>query len=686
MHRGRAGAVVLFILLLSLAAPTAGAKTRSIDCTGTPGLLIDKAGTYTIQTAVNNCESDVLVQISASDVTLSLGGRMLDGSSTCLEGIHVDPDLKRIVIRNGAISGCDVGIRSDAHGPTVSNVVSFENDLGLDVKVGRFVKNVVAHSAGTGMTDDSGGTYLGNTIVSSGARGIDSLGATLIQKNRVIDAGGTGIGGGSGGRIVGNAVYGNTGDGIFLEDGKIERNTAIGNDDHGIETLGQPTITGNRALANTDSGIYTAEADARMTENVSRANASHGLEVASSADAIENEASGNLAAGMLAGDDAKIKQNVANGNVGFGIDAGLAPVGLGTNRASRNNNLATQCDPAALCVLDADSPDVTFFLSCTSTFNITQPGTYFLGASVLNCGGGTAINIQSSDVTLDLQGNRIDGTLAFAIGVNVVSGLTDVVVRNGTVSDYLLGFAAGDSTAAIEDVVAVDNFAAGVAIGEGATAEGNTVVRTSSSGAGIIMNPGSTAIGNTVVANDAQGILADLGPVTIEDNYIAGNGDAGIAYQSNPANGSTITGNDLIGNGWVAVRVGNDNTISGNVIKGSIDYPIEAGSGNTIKRNRITGNTGGISVDANNLITDNTVNGNLGSGIEAQGGSTIARNRVIGNTGDGIVTSGAAVVKRNTAIGNREQGIDAAAGSTGSGNVAKHNGEPDQCVPDGLGC
>jgi hypothetical protein len=682
MHRGR-GWVVLFVLFsLSLAAPSATAKVKSIDCGSSPGLLIDKAGTYKIRTAVNSCASSILVQISHSDVTLDLGGRMLDGhQSFCIEGIHVDDNLKRIEIRNGAIANCGDGIRSESHGPVISKVVSFDNDIGLNVKGGMFKGNLVAHSPITGMTDGGGGAYIGNTVVSSGGRGILSPGAKLIERNKIIDAGGMGIDGGSGGRIEANRLFGNSGTGVALQGGKLIGNTAIGNGNNGIETEGDPIISGNRAVANDDTGLHTEGNDAVVNGNVSLANAGHGVRVPDSADAIGNRASGNLGTGVSAG-NSKVKKNTASGNVGLGINAGPSPSGLGTNKASRNGGV--QCVPADLCVPDPalDGKEI-IFLDCISTYDITEPGTYFLGRSVTDCGGGNAIDIESSNVTLDLRGHRIDGTLAFAAGINVFDGLTDVVVRNGTVSDYLFGVAAGDTEAVIENIVAVDNFAAGVAAGDGVRVERNTLMRTSTSGAGILMNPGATAIGNTIVANEAEGILTDNGPVTIKDNYIAGNGDAGIAYDFDPANDSTITGNKLIGNGWVSIRVGNDNTINDNIVKGSIDYPIEGGTGNTIKRNKIIGNSGGIEVDQNNVVTDNTVSGNNGRGIGVLAGSKVKDNRVIGNTGDGIGATGAVVITGNTAIGNAGAGIDADPAATGSGNTANRNGGT-QCDPPTL--
>ncbi len=690
MRRLWVGAAALVVVVLLLASPVAMAKSKlvSLTCGNNPALLLDKPGSYVLRTSVDGCDSPTLVRIAASDVTFSLGGRALDGHTTnCLEGIAVINDLKRVAIRNGAISNCATGIASESK-VLVSNILSFKNDTGMNAEIANFRKNVVAHSD-LGLTDQAtGSTYVNNTVVSA-ERGIDATGDATIARNKVIASGGRGIFGGTGGRMVGNTAYGSNFAGLFLTDGRIEGNTVVGGGSYGIETEGDPVMTGNRAIANDSHGLYTEGADALITNNSSRANRASGIRVAQGSDAVGNKANGNLTTGIDAGSATRIKDNVASGNVGYGIFASGPVAGtLHTNKASRNNGQGQQCDPDDLCVPD-QSLDVpqTFFASCAVPVDLSTPGTYFLGGSVNDCAGGNAINITTSGVTLDLQGHRIDGKnpIQFAAGINVSDGLTDVIVRNGTVSDYLFGVVAGDTEARIENIVAIDNVAAGIGIGNGARAVHNTILRTSSSGAGILMNPGSTAIGNTIVANTDEGILTDDGPVTIKDNYIAGNGDAGIAYQFNPSNGSTITGNRVIGNGWVGIRVGDNNKILNNVIQGSIDYPIEAGNNNVVRRNRVTGNSGGITLGTGNTVTDNVVAGNLGAGIYLDTG-TVARNRVIGNTGDGIQAGSGTVINRNVAIGNVDNGIDALPGATGSGNVAKFNGNPDQCVPDGLGC
>lgn len=79
-----------------------------------------------------------------------------------------------------------------------------------------------------------------------------------------------------------------------------------------------------------------------------------------------------------------------------------------------------------------------------SDWSITNQGTYILAddipASTGDATNGT-INIKSSYVTLDLNGRFISqtssGGTAGAIGIVVDAGLTDVVIKNGTIKNYL---------------------------------------------------------------------------------------------------------------------------------------------------------------------------------------------------------------------------------------------------------
>src|SRR5262245_55770110 len=71
-------------------------------------------------------------------------------------------------------------------------------------------------------------------------------------------------------------------------------------------------------------------------------------------------------------------------------------------------------------------------------FTINQPGSYYLtGNLTASAAGANGINIEASDVTLDLAGFALSGLGgAGGDGVNVFVLVTNVTVRNGTVRGW----------------------------------------------------------------------------------------------------------------------------------------------------------------------------------------------------------------------------------------------------------
>src|SRR5438067_536940 len=71
--------------------------------------VITGAGFYRVATATLNCPDDGIT-ISASNVVLDLGGRVIDGNGTGHTGVLVASGKKNVVVQNGAISGFQVGV------------------------------------------------------------------------------------------------------------------------------------------------------------------------------------------------------------------------------------------------------------------------------------------------------------------------------------------------------------------------------------------------------------------------------------------------------------------------------------------------------------------------------------------------------------------------------------------------
>ena len=383
-----------------------------------------------------------------------------------------------------------------------------------------------------------------------------------------------------------------------------------------------------------------------------------------------------------------------------------------------------------LSLLVASSADATKTVRARCGQVITQDTT--LGNDLSNCSG-TALVIAAANVTLDLNGHRIDGDgVADADGI-LDDGYDGVTIENGTITDFVEGVAvlrardvhirtlstrnerhAGvfvdtvrDTT--IEQTANVDR-CAGVIVtrSHGVLVEDNTVVggdcsgipvfesdavRVVGNGISRVREPGIALFrgsrdnvieGNTVSAGSSEGIvIADDGRRNVVDrNVVVGNGGDGVVLDVGTSH--TVVTNNRI----------DDNVFGGLVVVGSDD--------NLVAQNRIAGNgdprsgpEGGIHVLAapddptatsdRNTFTGNDLRANLPDGIlveAGQGKTLLDHNRADSNADDGFdVDSAATTVTSNVATRNGDLGIEAVPGIIdGGGNTASGNGNPLQCT------
>jgi parallel beta-helix repeat protein len=306
---------------------------------------------------------------------------------------------------------------------------------------------------------------------------------------------------------------------------------------------------------------------------------------------------------------------------------------------------------------------------------ITQDTT--LDSDLIDCPGDGLV-IGADNITLDLNGHLIDGDgtrPADPCGI-------DVGVVNG--EELLFGCPpppAGHDGVTIENGV-VHEFDSGVSLG---AASHGAVRGMTMTHAGIDLLGGSAD--NLVTQNsvsDGGGIsLREAGPDNrIEQNSAFDNRSvftgAGI-YISGSADGNRIERNLLAGNdvGLFAsdafgVTLIKDNAVlDNNVGIWLIESQNKRIEGNHVLRSngtpdRFTPGGDGISVDdRGNEIVGNISSRNRGDGIE-------------------VTVHADNTVARNHANRNGDLGIEAVMGVSGSGNRAKHNGNPAQCVPDYL--
>jgi parallel beta-helix repeat protein len=285
-----------------------------------------------------------------------------------------------------------------------------------------------------------------------------------------------------------------------------------------------------------------------------------------------------------------------------------------------------------------------------------------LDADLLDCPN-NGIVIGADDITLDLNGHRIDGDGALAdpcpedefcdFGI-ANDGHNGVRITNGTVQQFAFGvIVIGARTNGLSHLSTVENVFSGILLAETV----RTRVRESStarnagpdSGVGITLfrSHNNTIAKNSAVDNAELGIhLIQSDHNHIRRNRVRDNPEDGIILQGDH---NQIVGNRVVRNSITITLFTNNAHAVGNVVRG-----------NTVRR----APRGGISIDQ---VIERTV---------------VKRNHVFRAGGSGILVGNATTtLTRNEARYNHRLGIEAVEGVIdGGGNRASGNGDPRQCV------
>jgi len=72
----------------------------------------------------------------------------------------------------------------------------------------------------------------------------------------------------------------------------------------------------------------------------------------------------------------------------------------------------------------------------SSSFIISQPGSYYLTTNLTGVSGKTGIEILTNNITLDLNGFALQGVSGSVYGIDIPFTLTNITVRNGMVSGW----------------------------------------------------------------------------------------------------------------------------------------------------------------------------------------------------------------------------------------------------------
>jgi len=144
-------------------------------------------------------------------------------------------------------------------------------------------------------------------------------------------------------------------------------------------------------------------------------------------------------------------------------------------------------------------------------YTITQPGSYRLSGDLVATAGADAIDINASNVTLDLNGFAIIGPASVpqknAVSTNTDTPIYGVSVRNGNIFNFFTAIYLGNCSVCSVQQVLISGCYDGINVqGSAAFISGNVIGITET---GIRAPYSSTVSGNTVFGNLAnQGGLA----------------------------------------------------------------------------------------------------------------------------------------------------------------------------------
>jgi parallel beta-helix repeat protein len=355
-------AAPLVALTLGLALLPGEASARHIGC----GDRVTKS--VRLDSDLRNCPGAGLV-IAADGVTVDLGGHTIDGTGrgTGIVNGYAADGRRDLIVKNGAVRGFKVGVRSGGRGTQLRRLTIAKNATGGVILRGSTC--VVER----------------NTIVDNGyGHGIYLLAAgnCLIDANRVSRHLGAGIetSRSSGNTIEDNRVYSNRREGIMLvgtNSSTVERNSASDNQ-VGISLFDQSSgnvvrrnsasangtgialafggtgnsIEANSVSASATAGLRLAQTGAanQVLRNLVALSAQEGIRLIDSPAArVEgNSAYDNAGDGIFIDEDrqvAAIRRNTTNHNGDDGIDADSGLVLLEQNTAERNADLGIETVP-----------------------------------------------------------------------------------------------------------------------------------------------------------------------------------------------------------------------------------------------------------------------------------------------------------------------------------------------------
>lgn len=322
-----------------------------------------------------------------------------------------------------------------------------------------------------------------------------------------------------------------------------------------------------------------------------------------------------------------------------------------------------------------------------SVYRITQPGSYYLTESIAGVAGKSGLEIDASNVKVDLMGFEIVGVAGAYYGVWVTSG-TRFRLCNGTVRNFQLQgvFAQNAHASVYSDLTIADNEDTGIVTGSDCIVENCTAYSNTKTGFnigrgcvvrgcvaylnedyGMALNAHCIVENCTARDNQWAGIYATFESTVIRNCHAYSNWIVGIKGGINAViEGCTSEANGqegfILGSGSITNCSAHNNTKSGIqvssdcIVRGNVctsngeEGVLVSGSRCRIEGNTVSANDNGIKTSTfnDNIVIDNIVSTNTVRGIFVQGHrGRIERNHVTSNP-MGVVVSGV----DNVIIGN----------------------------------
>jgi hypothetical protein len=284
---------------------------------------------------------------------------------------------------------------------------------------------------------------------------------------------------------------------------------------------------------------------------------------------------------------------------------------------------------------------------------ITQPGSYYLTGELVVPAGRSGIVVESSGVTIDLNGFRITGQGGSVDGI-FAGGAT---VANLTIRDGSITLMGDDGIDAAVTRVRIENVSSSTN-GDAGALTGSTAVLTSvraQTNGGLGIDAGSNSTLHDCVANDngGLGMQADASAIVRGCSAI-NNGGNGIQVGL----GSLVvdsTSKDHVPAGANGILAGQGSQVIRSVARNNTAAGIRLEAGASAMDNNVSFNGVGILAFGENCVVErNSISSNTSAGVQMNNSDA----RVVGNnitdspTGVNTVGAGGNVIFSNTLSGN----------------------------------